>query len=286
MDERRAACPYEYDSSSFPPYFAAVAKEETSATMGNFTIAPWRWSPQHESRHKPFVASRGFQIKTGGGSAGSPGGVAAIRAIVNASVRGNDPCGLHNIMGRGTRVNNQYNQHVRSRAPMGPRRTSLSIAIAMSVALLVPAYAWAQQATPTAADNQGADQATPSKAATRKAKADEKKAATQLGTVVVTGIRASVEKAQDIKRDANTFVDSVSATDIGALPDRSVTETLSRIPGVTIDHFLSQGDPEHFSAEGHGVQVRGLTQVRSEINGGDSFSANGGRALGFQDVPS
>ena len=65
----------------------------------------------------------------------------------------------------------------------------------------------------------------------------------ELDKVVVTGIRGSVYRAQDIKRDAETFVDSVTALDIGALPDRSVTETLSRIPGVTIDHFLSVGDP-------------------------------------------
>ncbi len=109
---------------------------------------------------------------------------------------------------------------------------------------------------------------------------------TELDAIEVTGIRASVYKAQDIKRDAETFVDSMTALDIGALPDRSVTETLSRIPGVTIDHFLSVGDPEHFSAEGNGVQVRGLTQVRSELNGRDSFSASGGRSLSFQDVPS
>ena len=109
---------------------------------------------------------------------------------------------------------------------------------------------------------------------------------TELDQVHVTGIRGSVYKAQDIKRDADTFVDSVTALDIGALPDRSVTETLSRIPGVTIDRFLSVGDPEHFSAEGNGVAVRGLTQVRSELNGRDSFSASGGRALSFQDVPS
>ena len=111
-------------------------------------------------------------------------------------------------------------------------------------------------------------------------------ASSELDHVVVTGIRGSVAKAQDIKRQSDTFVDSVTALDIGALPDRSVTETLSRIPGVTIDRFLSVGDPEHFSAEGGGVQVRGLTQVRSELNGRDSFSASGGRALSFQDVPS
>ncbi|PZQ25491.1 MAG: TonB-dependent receptor, partial [Stenotrophomonas acidaminiphila] len=117
------------------------------------------------------------------------------------------------------------------------------------------------------------------------APAQEAEKATELDAVVVTGIRGSVYRAQDIKRDADTFVDSVTALDIGALPDRSVTETLSRIPGVTIDRFLTVGDPEHFSAEGGGVQVRGLTQVRSELNGRDSFSASGGRALSFQDVP-
>lgn len=161
------------------------------------------------------------------------------------------------------------------------------MAIALGVATLyAPAPAQAQQASSTDTGPQVEQQAVPSKPSGKKAKAAENKSPTQLSAVTVTGIRVSVEKAQDIKRDADTFVDSVSATDIGALPDRSVTETLSRIPGVTIDHFLSQGDPEHFSAEGSGVQVRGLTQVRSELNGRDSFSANGGRALSFQDVPS
>ncbi len=159
----------------------------------------------------------------------------------------------------------------------------LSAAIAMGLLLYAPLVAHAGPVSSTpAAQDQGQPAA---KAAKKKrAKADAKEVK-NLQAVVVTGIRASVEQAQDVKRYADTFVDSVSATDIGALPDRSVTDTLARIPGVTIDHFLSQGDPEHFSAEGNGVQVRGLTQVRSELNGGDSFSANGGRALSFQDVP-
>ncbi|WP_425600651.1 TonB-dependent receptor [Pinirhizobacter soli] len=157
--------------------------------------------------------------------------------------------------------------------------------MAMGLALLhAPPAAHAQESVQS--QDQGQPKAPPSDQRGKKSGQAGAAQAKNLEAVTVTGIRASVEKAQDIKRDAPTFVDSLSATDIGALPDRSVTETLSRIPGVTIDHFLSQGDPEHFSAEGNGVQVRGLTQVRSELNGGDSFSANGGRALSFQDVPS
>jgi TonB-dependent receptor len=45
------------------------------------------------------------------------------------------------------------------------------------------------------------------------------------------------------------------------------------------------GDPEHFSGQGSGVAVRGLTQVRAELNGRDIFSAADGRGLSFEDVP-
>lgn len=103
--------------------------------------------------------------------------------------------------------------------------------------------------------------------------------------IVVTAQRQSIMSAQAIKRDANQIVDSIVASDIGKLPDRSVTEALQRIPGVSITHFKQLNDPEHFSAEGSGVMVRGLTMVRSELNGRDSFTADGGRALSFQDVP-
>lgn len=104
--------------------------------------------------------------------------------------------------------------------------------------------------------------------------------------ITVTGFRASLATSQDIKRDAEVFVDSITAEDIGALPDRSVTEALQRVPGVSIDRFRAGVDPDHFSIEGSGVVVRGLTWVRSELNGRDTFSANNGRILSFSDVPS
>ena len=104
-------------------------------------------------------------------------------------------------------------------------------------------------------------------------------------TVVVVGQRASLENAQKIKQNADEVVDSIVADDIGKLPDRSVTEVLQRVVGVTIDRTMAKGDPEHYSVEGSGVMVRGLSYVRSELNGRDSFSANGGRSLNFEDVP-
>ena len=108
--------------------------------------------------------------------------------------------------------------------------------------------------------------------------------ALDLDTVVVTGIRGAVMRAQDIKQEAPQIIDSVTAEDIGALPDRSVTETLKRISGLTVTGFAARDDTDHFSAEGSGVMIRGLTFVRGELNGRDVFSANGGRGISFEEV--
>ncbi|MFK7887326.1 MAG: TonB-dependent receptor [Gammaproteobacteria bacterium] len=102
--------------------------------------------------------------------------------------------------------------------------------------------------------------------------------------VVVTGVRASLQTSQALKRDSDVFIDAVTASDIGALPDRSITEVLQRIPGVSISRFAGADDPDHFSVEGSGTVIRGLGFVRSELNGRDVFSADAGQALGFQNV--
>src|SRR6185503_7996746 len=75
------------------------------------------------------------------------------------------------------------------------------------MALLPSGTAWAQ-------DNAGQDSG-----ATEATDAD----ATE-GTIVVTGIRAALQTARARKRNADTVIDSISATDIGAFPDKSVAE--------------------------------------------------------------
>lgn len=102
--------------------------------------------------------------------------------------------------------------------------------------------------------------------------------------IIVTGFKSSLKKAQDLKENSDTFMDAITAEDIGALPDRSVAEALQRVPGVNISRFAEANDPDRFSVEGSGVVVRGLPFVRSELNGRDIFSANGGRSLSFNDV--
>ena len=67
--------------------------------------------------------------------------------------------------------------------------------------------------------------------------------------IVVTGIRASQERAVNIKRNATSVVDSISAEDIGKLPDQNIAEAIQRIPGVTISRD---------NGEGQFITVRGL----------------------------
>ncbi|MBO9706821.1 MAG: TonB-dependent receptor [Caulobacter sp.] len=102
--------------------------------------------------------------------------------------------------------------------------------------------------------------------------------------VVVVGVRKSLETSQMLKKNADTVVDSITATDIGAFPDKSVAEALQRVPGITVSRLQSSDDSSHFSAEPAAVLIRGLTQVRTEFNGRDSFSADAARGLNFNDI--
>lgn len=103
--------------------------------------------------------------------------------------------------------------------------------------------------------------------------------------IEVRGFRKSIQTAQDLKQLADTVKDIITASDIGALPDRSVTEALQRVPGVTIERFAASDDPKHYADEGTSVLVRGLDRVRSEVNGRDSFSANPYGGLSYEDFP-
>jgi TonB-dependent receptor len=112
----------------------------------------------------------------------------------------------------------------------------------------------------------------------------EAKSDSDLTEILVTGIRKALATSQEIKKESDTVVDSITASDIGAFPDKSVAEALQRVTGVTVTRFAASGDTTHFSAEPSGIIIRGLPQVRSEFNGRDSFNANSSRGLSFGDV--
>ncbi|MDE2252403.1 MAG: TonB-dependent receptor [Gammaproteobacteria bacterium] len=71
-----------------------------------------------------------------------------------------------------------------------------------------------------------------------------------LEEIVVTGIRASLEKSLDIKKNAGVVLDSINATELGRFPDADVADSLSHLPGITITRTTG--------GEGQKVNVRGL----------------------------
>ena len=103
--------------------------------------------------------------------------------------------------------------------------------------------------------------------------------------VIVTGVRASIVRALDQKRNAIGVSDSISAEDIGKFPDLNLSESLQRIPGVTLNR--------NTTGEGQALNVRGLGPefTRVEINGmsgtangsGGRFgNSEGGRGFNFE----
>ncbi|CAH9057422.1 Vitamin B12 transporter BtuB [Pseudoalteromonas sp. CIP111854] len=147
------------------------------------------------------------------------------------------------------------------------KRTRLSLAVSSAILGLCPLLLAAQEVAQNDSDVNAGDKTA------------------DVEVIEVTGIRGSINSAQNIKRYADTVKDVITASDIGALPDKSVTEALQRIPGVTIERFASSSDPKHYADEGTGVLVRGLDRVRSEVNGRDAFSANPSGGLSYEDFP-
>ena len=88
--------------------------------------------------------------------------------------------------------------------------------------------------------------------------------------VLVVGIRGSLDRSLDVKRDAAGFVDAISAEDVGKLPDHNIAEALSRIPGVAISRNRGEGDF---------ISIRGLGPnfVRGTINNQTLVSATESR---------
>lgn len=100
--------------------------------------------------------------------------------------------------------------------------------------------------------------------------------------IVVTGIRASLKSAQDIKRNAQGVVDAISAEDIGKFPDTNLAESLQRITGVSIDRASGEGSTvtvRGFGPEFNLVVVNGRQMPTSTL--GDGFSAPSSRSFDF-----
>src|SRR5688572_16548554 len=100
-----------------------------------------------------------------------------------------------------------------------------------------------------------------------------------LEEIVVTGIRGSLQRSLDIKREASGVVDVITSEDIGKFPDSNVAASLQRVPGVSIQRSGTRGEPE-------GITVRGFGGDFNETlyDGRRISTAAGGRSVDFSTV--
>src|SRR5690606_32498170 len=93
----------------------------------------------------------------------------------------------------------------------------------------------------------------------------------------VTGIRGSLAKSMDIKRESTGVVDAITAEDIGKFPDTNLAESLQRITGVSIDRSNNEGSK--ITVRGFGPEFNLVT-----LNGRQMPTTGGGRSFDFGNI--
>ena len=160
-------------------------------------------------------------------------------------------------------------------------RSPLRLLIGVSTLAIagVPVPAFAQDAPETATAGQAGDSQTAPPEAAQEASSDE--------AIVVTGIRASLQKSMNIKRNAQGVVDAISAEDIGKFPDTNLAESLQRITGVSIDRQSGEGSKvtvRGFGPDFNLVLLNGRQMPASGL--GDCCSAPASRSFDFANLAS
>lgn len=100
-----------------------------------------------------------------------------------------------------------------------------------------------------------------------------------LGAVTVTGIRKGIEDAISVKKNADSIVESISAEDIGKLPDNSIAESIARLPGLSAQRVAGRAQV---------ISVRGLSPdfATTLLNGREQVSTGDNRSVEFDQYPS
>ena len=158
--------------------------------------------------------------------------------------------------------------------------TSLgALAIALG-ALTLPLAAHAQDSNVAPGNQDSETSATADASSQQQPAADQAPATAPVGsTIVVTGFRASLEKSAQIKRNSTLIVDSVTAEDIGKLPDVSIADSLARLPGVTAQRL--EGRDQRLSIRGLGPDFS-----TTLLNGREQVTVGDNRGVEYDQYPS
>ena len=97
-------------------------------------------------------------------------------------------------------------------------------------------------------------------------------------TVTITGIRRGIESAISVKKNADSIVEAISAEDLGKLPDTSIAESVSRLPGVAAQRTAGRAQQ---------ISIRGMAPdfSTSLLNGREQASTGDSRSAEFDQYP-
>jgi TonB-dependent receptor len=149
----------------------------------------------------------------------------------------------------------------------------------------------AQPSSAPAPDTTGVNAAATGQTSTRDGPAQGSDAGTASDEVVVTGIRASLDRAISIKRNSSGVVDAISAEDIGKFPDTNLAESLQRVTGVSISRVNGEGSQvsvRGFSGGFNLVTINGRQLPASNVDtsGSGDFARGTSRSFDFQNLAS
>lgn len=151
-------------------------------------------------------------------------------------------------------------------------------AVLLGLALSASASAQQTQPPPQPTDNQAAPAKPDSKTAGKKNKKSED-TVSNLDAVVVTGIRASIENSLRAKQNSDNIIEAISAEDIGKLPDASIAESLSRVPGLATQRLNGRANM---------ISIRGLDPgfAGTTLNGREQATIGENRGVEYDQYPS
>lgn len=129
------------------------------------------------------------------------------------------------------------------------KQLAISLSMAMGLSALVPHSAAAEEKSEKASD---------------------------IEVIQVSGIRGSLVKSMDIKRQSAGVVDAITSEDIGKFPDTNLAESLQRITGVSIDR--SNGEGSKITVRGFGPEFNLVTLNNRQM------PTTGGRSFDFGDI--
>lgn len=93
--------------------------------------------------------------------------------------------------------------------------------------------------------------------------------------IIVTGVRASIVGALNVRKESTQIVDAIVAEDVGKLPDNNVVEALQRVTGIQVT--------DRGGGEAAAVTIRGLPDPLTTLNGRNIFTA-AGQSFALQDI--